>query len=84
MSVYIAWGLAHMLITPHAPPFKAMQWRARVLPMNGAATSSVRAAKVNQVLKDYSHIFACGTLPSVINDPLNTQMEEMVFWPGDT
>lgn len=22
--------------------------------------------------------------PTVINDPLNTQMEEIVFWPGDT
>lgn len=56
-----------MLITPHAPPFKAMQWRARILRLNGAATSSVRAAKVNQVLKDYTYIFACGTLPSYVS-----------------
>lgn len=59
-----------------------MQRRARIFRLNGAATSSVRAGKVNQALKDSTYIFACGTLPSVINDPLNTRMEEIVFWPG--
>lgn len=49
------------MIAPHAPPFKAMQWRARFFRSNG-----VRAGNVNQVLKDYTYIFARGTLPSAL------------------
>lgn len=52
-----------MLITPHAPPFKAMKRRARIFRLTGASASSVRAGNVNQLLKDYTYIFACGTCP---------------------
>lgn len=52
MNVYIARGLAHVLITPHAPVFKSMKWRARFFWLKAVKISCVCADNVNHLLRD--------------------------------